>query len=163
MGRLGCFAPFPALTAAPRSLLSPKLAWIWLSLLPPSVFAAGPVSLPAITNQPGKKKSVRISRAGVYLKPALVQVAHAAVKDKTNPYYALKYERIAKRRGKKRAIIAIARMILTAVYSMLSTGEIWNPVDLFKVDMPEHLKEQQLQKAVKQAVHFLESQGLKVS
>ena len=77
-------------------------------------------------------------------------------------YYALKYERIAKRRGKKRAIVAIARMILTAIYSMLSTGEIWNPVDLFKVDMPEHLKEQQLQKAMKQAVRFLEAQGLTV-
>ena len=118
---------------------------------------------PGNNESAGKKKSVRISRAGVYLKPALVQVAHAAVKDKLNPYYALKYERIAKRRGKKRAIIAIARMILTAIYSMLSTGEIWNPVDLFKVDIPEHLKEQQLQKAVKQAVRFLEAQGLKVS
>ena len=118
---------------------------------------------PGNNESAGKKKSVRISRAGVYLKPALVQVAHAAVKDKLNPYYALKYERIAKRRGKKRAIIAIARMILTAIFSMLFTGEIWNPVDLFKVDMPEHLKEQQLQKAVKQAVRFLEAQGLKVS
>jgi hypothetical protein len=28
----------------------------------------------------GKKKSVKITRAGVYLKPALVQCAHAAVK-----------------------------------------------------------------------------------
>ena len=55
----------------------------------------------------------------------------------------------------QRAIIAIVRMILTAIYSMLSTGGIWNPVDLFKVDMPEHLKEQQHQKAVKQAVYFL--------
>lgn len=118
---------------------------------------------PGNNESAGKKKSVRISRTGVYLKPALVQVAHVAVKDKLNPYYALKYERIAKRRGKKRAIIAIARMILTAIYSMLSTGEIWNPVDLFKVDIPEHLKEQQLQKAVKQAVRFLEAQGLKVS
>ncbi len=118
---------------------------------------------PGNNESAGKKKSVRISRAGVYLKPALVQVAHAAVKDKQDPYYALKYERIAKRRGKKRAIIAIARMILTAIYSMLSTGEIWNPVDLFKIDMPEHLKQQQLAKAVKQAVRFLESQGLKVS
>lgn len=118
---------------------------------------------PGNNESAGKKKSVRISRAGVYLKPALVQVAHAAVNDKQNPYYALKYERIAKRRGKKRAIIAIARMILTAIYSMLSTGEIWNPVDLFKIDMPEHLKQQQLAKAVKQAVRFLESQGLKVS
>ena len=117
---------------------------------------------PGNNESAGKKKSVRISRAGVYLKPALVQVAHAAVKDKTNPYYALKYERIAKRRGKKRAIIAIARMILTAVYVMLSNLEEWNPVDLYKVDMPEHLKEKQLAKAVKQAVRFLEAQGLTV-
>ncbi len=111
----------------------------------------------------GKKKSVRISRAGVYLKPALVQAAHAAVKDKANPYYALKYERIAKRRGKKRAIIAIARMILTAIYSMFSTGEIWNPTDLYKIDMPEALKEKQLAKAINQAIRFLEKQGLSVA
>ncbi len=117
---------------------------------------------PGNNESAGKKKSVRISRAGVYLKPALVQVAHAAVKDKSSPYYALKYERISKRRGKKRAIIAIARMILTAIYSMLSTGELWNPVDLYKIDMPEHLKEKQLAKAVKQAVRFLEAQGLTV-
>ncbi|GBF33252.1 transposase [Desulfocucumis palustris] len=47
----------------------------------------------------GKKKSVRITRAGVYLKPALVQVAHAAVKDLKRPYYKIKYERIMRRRG----------------------------------------------------------------
>ena len=87
----------------------------------------------------------------------------AAVKDNDHPYYKLKYERIAKRRGKKRAIIAIARMILTAVYSLFCTGEVWNPVDLYKVDMPEHLKEQQLAKAIKQATRFLEKQGLSVA
>lgn len=118
---------------------------------------------PGSNESAGKKKSVRISRAGVYLKPILVQVAHAAVKDKNNPYYALKYERIAKRRGKKRAIIAIARMILTAIYSMFSTGELWNPADLYKIHMPEHLKEQQLAKAIKQATRFLEKQGLSVA
>ncbi len=118
---------------------------------------------PGNNESAGKKKSVRISRAGVYLKPALVQVAHAAVKDKKHPYYALKYERIAKRRGKKRAIIAIARMILTAIYSMFSTGEVWNPTDLFKIDMPQHLKDQQLVKAIKQATRFLERQGLTVA
>lgn len=118
---------------------------------------------PGNNESAGKKKSVRISRAGVYLKPALVQVAHAAVKDKAHPYYALKYERLVKRRGKKRAIIAIARMILTAIYSMFSTGEVWNPVDLFKIDMPAQLKEQQLAKAIKQATRFLEKQGLSVA
>ena len=84
------------------------------------------------------------------------------MKDKLSPYYALKYERISKRRGKKRAIIAIARMILTAVFVMLSNLEEWNPVDLYRVDMPEHLKEKQLSKAVKQAIHFLKAQGLTV-
>lgn len=49
----------------------------------------------------GKKKSVRITRAGVYLKPALVQIAHAAVKSDKSPYYKTKYERIYKHRGKK--------------------------------------------------------------
>lgn len=118
---------------------------------------------PGNNESAGKKKSVRITRAGVYLKPALVQVAHAAVKSTESPYYKIKYEKIAKRRGKKRAIIAIARMILTAVFSMLSTGETFNPPDLFKIDMPTELREKQEQKAVKQAIKFLEARGLAVS
>ena len=118
---------------------------------------------PGNNESAGKKKSVRITRAGVYLKPALVQVAHAAVKATDNSYYRLKYEQISKRRGKKRAIIAIARMILTAVFQMMTTGEVWNPTDLFKVDMPESLKEKQLSTAVKQATKFLEKQGLTVA
>lgn len=115
---------------------------------------------PGNNESAGKKKSVRITRAGVYLKPALVQVAHAAVKSNKSPYYKAKYERIMKRRGKKRAIIAVARMILTAVYHMLSTGEAWNPTDLYKIDMPEPLKNKQKEKAVKQAMKLLIAEGI---
>ena len=93
--------------------------------------------VPGRNESGGKKKSVRIARAGVYLKPALVQCAHAAVKSEKSPYYKKKYESLMKRRGKKRAIVAIAPMILTAIYQMLSTGEAWNPSDLYKI---EHLK-----------------------
>ena len=118
---------------------------------------------PGNNESAGKKKSVRISRAGVYLKPALVEIAHSAVKSTKNPYYKNKYEKLVKRRGKKRAIIAIARMILTAIYSMLSTGEVWNPCDLFKFDMPDELKAKQEAKAIKQAVKFLEQRGYAVS
>ena len=85
---------------------------------------------PGNNESAGKKKSVRITRAGVYLKPALVQVAHAAVKS------------------------------LTAVYHMLSTGESWNPTDLYKIDMPEPLKNKQKEKAVKQAMKLLIAEGL---
>ena len=115
---------------------------------------------PSNNQSAGKKKSVRISRAGVYLKPALVQVAHAAVKSNDFPYYRNKYERISKRRGKKRAIIAIARMILTAVYAMLKNGESWNPTDLCKVDLPPVLLERQKQKAINNAIKLLVSQGV---
>lgn len=115
---------------------------------------------PSNNESAGKKKSVKISRAGVYLKPALVQVAHASVKSTKSPYYKNKYERICKRRGKKRAIIAIARMILTAIYHMFVTGELWNPSDLFKIDMPHEMLEKQKEKAIKQAKKLLISQGI---
>ena len=118
---------------------------------------------PGSNKSAGKKKSVRISRAGVYLKPALVQIAYSAVKSTKSPYYKNKYEKLVKRRGKKRAIIAIARMILTAIYNMLSTGEVWNPCDLFKIDMPDTLKSKQEEKAIKQAVKFLEKRGYSVN
>ena len=92
---------------------------------------------PGCNESAGKKKSVKISRAGVYLKPCLVEVAHCAVKDKTNTYYANKFNKISKRRGKKRAYIAIARKILVAIYHMLFTGEVWNPRDLASSETPD--------------------------
>lgn len=115
---------------------------------------------PGNNESAGKKKSVKVSRAGVYLKPALVQVAHASVKSDSSPYYKNKYERLCKRRGKKRAIIAIARMILTAIYHMLVTGEEWNPSDLYKIDLPQEMLEKQKEKAIKQAVKLLISNGV---
>lgn len=89
---------------------------------------------PGCNESAGKKKSVKISRAGVYLKPCLVEVAHCAVKDKINTYYTDKFNKISKRRGKKRAYIAIARKILVSIYHMLSTGEVWNPRDLASLE-----------------------------
>jgi len=115
---------------------------------------------PGNNESAGKKKSVRITRAGVYLKPALVEIAHAAVKSKQAPYYRIKYEAIVKRRGKKRAIIAIARMILTAVFHMLSTGEVWNPSDLNQIDMPSELRKKELQKSLRRAAKLLVAHGL---
>ena len=77
-----------------------------------------------------------ISKAGVYLKPCLVEVAHAAIKDKTTCYYTNKLTKISKRQGKERAIIAIARKILVAIYNILKTGELFNPSDIVDVETP---------------------------
>jgi len=71
----------------------------------------------------GKCKSTRISRAGVYLKPLLVQVANAIIKSDKYPECKERYRRIKARRGHKKAIIAICRMLLTAIWNILSKLE----------------------------------------
>ena len=71
----------------------------------------------------GKRKSTRVSRAGTYLKPLLVQVANAVVKSDKYPECKDRYRRIMARRGHKKAIIAICRMLLTAIWNILSKLE----------------------------------------
>lgn len=69
-----------------------------------------------------KHKSVKIGKGGYYLKPVLIQCALAAVR---HPYFKAKYESISKRRGKKRALIAIARKLMVIAYHLFKTGEFF--------------------------------------
>lgn len=108
----------------------------------------------------GKKKSVRISRAGVYLKPLLIQCANAAIKDKSYPYFRYRYESIKKRRGHKRAIIAIARMLLTCIYNMLSKNEAFDE-DLYREYLNSARKP--LNNNISKMILFLESKGFTIS
>lgn len=75
----------------------------------------------------GKIKSTRISRAGSYFKPVLVQVASALTKSKNHPEITSRYRRIKARRGHKKAIIAICRMLLTAIWHILSDLKPYTP------------------------------------
>ena len=84
----------------------------------------------------GKKKTTRIGKSGAYLKPLLIQVALAASRSKKHPEFYGKKQALQKRRGKKKAIIAIARRILTAIYHILSKGEAYNPTAYIKEDKP---------------------------
>ena len=115
---------------------------------------------PTNNQSAGKKKSVRISKAGQFLKPLLCQCALAAVKSKTNPYFAVKYQKIKKRRGHKKAIIAISRMLLTCIYHMISKGEAFNPSDIQAVFKPAPKKQVLTDKT---AIAFLVEQGYDVS
>lgn len=83
--------------------------------------------VPANNESAGKKKSTRIAKAGEYLKPMMVQGALAAIKCKSQPYFAIKYSRIKKRRGHKKAIIAIARMMMVSIYHMVSEKKPFQP------------------------------------
>ena len=74
----------------------------------------------------GKKKTTRISHAGAYIKPLLVQCAVAVSKSEKHPEIRNRYLSLRKRRGHKKAVIAISRMLLTAIYHILKNNEPYN-------------------------------------
>ena len=76
----------------------------------------------------GKVKSTRISRAGSFLKPLLVQVANALIRSKKHPEFGERYRRIKARRGHKKAIIAVCKMLLTAIWNILSKLVPYSPI-----------------------------------
>ena len=115
---------------------------------------------PTNNESAGKKKSTRISKAGKFLKPLLVQCALAAMKDKKNTYFAIKYQRIKKRRGHKKAIIAVARMMLVCIYHMLQTGECFNPSDYEEFQNPAPRR---VVMSETNAIEFLREQGYDIS
>lgn len=84
---------------------------------------------PRCDESAGKKRSARVTKAGRYIKPVIVQCALAAIKSLEDDYFAEKYRRIASRRGRKRALLAICRKMLVCLYHMLSTGEVFDPAD----------------------------------
>lgn len=117
---------------------------------------------PQCNESAGKKKSVHVSRAGIYLKPLLIQCANNAIRDKKCPYFKLRYDAIKKRRGHKRAIIAIARMLLTCIYQMLSKNETFN-FEIYEQLSQKNFKSKDKKLNINNAIKFLESQGYKVS
>lgn len=115
--------------------------------------------VPQNNESAGKKKSVKISRAGVYIKPLLVQCANAAVKNLKEPYFREKYLQIKKRRGHKKAIIAIARMMLTSAYHMLLKNETFDPIDDVLLSGSKLENQKQKVKKINSAINFLKDNG----
>jgi transposase len=113
---------------------------------------------PTNNESAGKKHSVRISRAGVYIKPLLVQCANAVVKSDKHPEIKGRYLAIKKRRGHKRAIIAIARMLLTAIFHILKNRKSYNPELYKQVEFLPLSREI----SVDQAILFAKRQGFNV-
>ena len=89
---------------------------------------------PANNASARKNKTTTIGKGGHYLKPLLVQCALAAIKStKKHPYFYNKYISLKKRRGHKKAIIAIARKMLVSIYHMIRENKDFRPIDYDKV------------------------------
>lgn len=110
--------------------------------------------------KPYEKQIDYICRDGVYLKPLLVECANNAIKDKNNTYFKVKYDKIKKRRGHKRAIVA---MLLTCVCHMLKKDEDFNPCDFNYSDILQEVLENHKQKHIDNAIFLLQKQGFTIT
>jgi transposase len=77
---------------------------------------------PGLNESAGKRKSAKTRKGCSALKVALIEAAHAAARTKDCFLSAL-YHRLAARRGKKRAIVAVAHRILVIAYHILKRHE----------------------------------------
>jgi len=72
----------------------------------------------------GKQRSGKTRKGNRSLRAILTQLAHAAVRTK-GTYFSALYQRLAARRGKQRAIIAVAHSMMRSVFHMLSRNEAY--------------------------------------
>lgn len=110
---------------------------------------------PGNNESAGKKKSGRITHGNKYLRTMLVQFAWAATRTK-NTYLRSKYDSLAGRRGKKRALIAVGHKILTATYFILKTKVAYKELG------PEFLQEKNKDKQITRYMKRLKELGAEV-
>jgi transposase len=104
----------------------------------------------------GKRLSGKTRKGNRWLRQVLVEIAHVASKTK-NTYLAAQYKRIAARRGKKRALIAVGHTILTIVYMMLTRKHPYQDLGAAYFDQREQ------ERVERRLVHRLERLGYEVS
>lgn len=110
-----------------------------------------------------KKKSVRITKAGVYIKPLLVQCALCAIKDNSCPYIRARYQDLKSRRDHKKAIIAIARLLLTSIYHILKTGEPFDYERFIKLQNRNYKSKRNVYKTPEDMINYLTSLGYNIT
>ena len=100
----------------------------------------GPACVRATKKAPGSTSGDASRRAIRWLKRSLVQAAWAASHTK-NTYLASQYRRLAGRRGRKRALVAVGHSILVIFYHMLKERTTYKNLggDFFDRLEPERL------------------------
>jgi transposase len=80
--------------------------------------------VPGNDESAGKRRSGKTRQGHRMLRTGLTQLAHAAARTK-GTYLAALYQRLATRRGRKRAIMAVAHAIVVSAFHLLSRHELY--------------------------------------
>ena len=103
----------------------------------------------------GKRRSGRIRKGNPWLRAALVEAAQAAGRTKT--YLGAQYHRLAARRGRKKAAVAVAHSLLVIVYHLLARGTVYQDLGV------GYFEERDRRRAERRLVGRLEALGYKVT
>ena len=106
---------------------------------------------PRLDESAGKRRSTRTRQTTPWLKPTLINAAWAATRKKDS-YLRAQFLRIKSRRGAKKAILAVASSMLTAVYFMLRDGVEYHDLGAHYF---EHRNKEQLTKRLLQRLRDL--------
>src|SRR5512136_2897043 len=110
---------------------------------------------PGNNESAGKKKSGKTQKGNSFLKGALTESAWSASKTKDTSYNAF-YHNIVRRRGKKRAIVALAHRMLIDIYYVLKTGEPYQDIGF------EAVREKTVKRQERSMIRSLEKAGYSV-
>src|SRR5438876_658647 len=102
-------------------------------------------------NQSGsKRRTARVRQGNKSLKRVLVEAAHAAGRKKDS-YFSAQYHRLAARRGKKRAKVAVGRSILETAFHMIQRKTAYKDLgsDYFDRRNPEKLAQRLAERITK--------------
>jgi transposase len=111
---------------------------------------------PGNDSSAGKRRSGRTGKGNPVLHAALIEAAWAAIRKKDCFLSAL-YHKIAVRRGKKRAIVAVGHRILVIIYHMLRDGSDYRELGA------QYISSRQREAAIRRAVNRLQQLGVGVT
>jgi transposase len=103
----------------------------------------------------GKRKSGKTRKGSPWLRRALIEAAHGAVRTK-NSYYQAQYRRLATRRGKQRALVAVAHTLLTTGYYLITRQKMYQDLGA------NYFDERDREAVRRRAVRRLEQLGFQV-
>jgi transposase len=101
---------------------------------------------PGNNESAGKRKRGKTRKGNVWLRRALIEAAHGAARTK-GKYFAALYHRLAGRRGKKPALVAVAHSLVVTGYHMITRNQDYQ--DLGPNHFDERNKEALLRRTLK--------------
>ena len=111
---------------------------------------------PRLDQSAGKRRSTRLKKGSNWLKGTLVSCAWAAARAK-NTYARAQYHRIKTRRGAKKAIVAVAASMLTAIYHLIRNAVAYRDLG------PHYFDRRDRQRIANRLRHRLEELGFSVN